>query len=131
MAQTLTIQDETVMGDVIQSFTIQIPTETVTVADLIRERVYQEVAAYNSKQPDQFRGLIQPSDIERQLNRSAPRSFKPIDSEKQYYVALDAFKNNRIIVLVDDKQAEQLEEEVSLTDQSRVSFIRLIPLVGG
>lgn len=131
MVQTLTIQDETVMGDVIQSFTIEIPTDTMTVSELIRERVFQEVATYNNKQPTQFRGLIQPSDIELQLNQATPRSFKPIDPEKQYYVALDAFKNNRIIVLVNDKQAEQLEEQVSLTAHSHVSFIRLIPLVGG
>ena len=48
---------------------LEFPTERITVRELIRERVYQEVQDFNRKQGERvFRGLVQPTDAERVLN---------------------------------------------------------------
>ena len=59
---------------------------------------------------------------------SAPRA---IDAERQVYIALDAFQKNGFFVLVDDLQAESLEQVVRLRSGTEVSFVKLTPLVGG
>lgn len=129
--QTLTIQDETATGTPINEFQIQLSAEEVTLKEIIEERVKAEVEAYNQKPAEFFRGLIQPSAAEKTLNGFKMKSRKAIDSEKQTYVALDAFLKNGFFVLIDDLQAESLEQRVRITDRTRVSFIKLTPLVGG
>lgn len=42
--------------------------EQITVRELIRSRVYQEVKDFNTQQPEFFRGLIQPTETEQTLN---------------------------------------------------------------
>ena len=69
MAVTLMIRDETSSGDVYHERPLEFPTERITVRELIRERVYQEVQDFNLKSDEQvFRGLVQPTDAERVLN---------------------------------------------------------------
>ena len=68
MSTTLTIRDETTTGELLGKTVVEFLTERITVRQLIRSRVYQEVHDYNTKQPEYFRGLVQPSDAEKTLN---------------------------------------------------------------
>ena len=86
---------------------------------------------YNLERPERFHGLVQPTDLERMLNGPAERRFRPIDADRQVEVALQAFRENRFLVLLPDRQAERLDERVELADGVEVSFLRLVPLVGG
>jgi len=54
-----------------------------------------------------------------------------IDAEKQTYVALDAFQKNGFFMLVNDYQVGDLHEEILVDEHTKVSFVRLTPLVGG
>jgi len=101
------------------------------VRELIRARIYQEVQDYNQKQPEYFRGLVQPNDVERMLNGYKLRTKRKIDWEEQYRQALDAFERNRFFVLVGDKQADSLDQEFEVKVDTEVSFVKLVPLVGG
>jgi hypothetical protein len=68
---TVMIRDETASGDAIHEFPLEFESENITVRDLIRERVYQEVSEYNfrnRREGGEFRGLVQPTDAERTLN---------------------------------------------------------------
>ena len=77
MPVTLTIRDETTSGDVYGERPLEFPTERITVRDLIRERVYQEVQDFNRDQGERvFRGLVQPTDAERVLN-GKPTEYPP------------------------------------------------------
>jgi hypothetical protein len=131
MSVTLTIYDETLSGEKTPRFTLDVAAQRITVRDLIRDRVYQEVQNYNQTQPEYFRGLVQPTDSEQVLNGYKMPKQRSIDWEKQYEKALQAFQNNGFIILVNDRQVEDLEEEIELTDELPISFLRLIPLVGG
>jgi hypothetical protein len=127
----LTIKDETFGGKVLSEIRLEFETEKVTVRDIISERVMQEVNHYNEKLPERFNGLVEPSEAEKTVNGYKLKPKKLIDAEKQVYVALDAFQQNAFFVLIDDLQAESLEQEVTLKEETKVSFIKLTPLIGG
>ena len=125
---TLTVRDETTSGEVLHALELQLAEERLTVRDLIATRVRQEVAEHNAKRMlGGFRGLVQPAEEERKLNRGPKR----IDAEQQVAVALRAFERGSVLLLVDDRQVEALDEEITLTPSSSVSFLKLVPLVGG
>jgi hypothetical protein len=134
MSTTLTIRDETTSsfsGDNDEEFTLDVLTERITVRELIRTRVYREVRDYNLRQPEYFRGLVQPTDAERTLNGFKVRRGRRIDPEKQFEGAVESFYRNGFLVLVNDRQVDELEEEIEIRPDTTVTFLKLVPLVGG
>ena len=132
MPATLTINDQTPGGKTTQSVTLEFPTERTTVRELIRSRVYQEVQDYNRRQPETFHGLVQPTAAERALNGGFKlRKGREIDWKQQVEKAFDAFSRNGFFILVDERQVEDLDEEIELRHGTQVNFVKLTPLVGG
>jgi hypothetical protein len=127
----ITIKDETFAGKILQELDIEFESEMATVRDIIAGRVTKEVENYNNKMPVYFNGLIEPSDAEKTLNGYKLKPKVLIDVEKQVYVALNAFQNNGFFVLVDNIQSENLDQEIALRNNMKISFIKLTPLVGG
>jgi hypothetical protein len=128
---TITILDQAIAGGSVDELTLDILAERLTVRELIRSRVYQEVEDYNRKRPETFRGLVRPTDAEQTLNGVKLRRGRDIDCKDQFNKACEAFERNGFFVLVDDRQAESLDEEIELTPATRVRFVKLVPLVGG
>lgn len=131
MPATLTIRDETVSGQSLREWALEFLTERITVRELIRSRVYQEVKDYNAKRPEIYQGLVQPSDAEQTLNGFKLRKAQQINWETQFNKAIEAFEANQILILVGDKQVEGLEDEIEVKPSTKVTFLRLTPLVGG
>ena len=131
MPATLTIRDETTAGQTLHEWSLEFLTDRVTVRELIRSRVYQEVQDYNLKQPEVFRGLVEPTDAERTLNGFKLRKGRQIDWKQQFDKALKAFEQNRVLILIGDRQAGSLDEEIEVKPGTQVTFLRLVPLVGG
>jgi hypothetical protein len=131
MALVLTVIDETPGGGSTGELTLEFLTEHITARELIRSRVYQEVTEYNASLPGHFKGLVQPSEAERTLNGYRLHGRRKIDWEAQYARALEAFQRNGLLILVDDRQVTELDEEIILRHDSAVSFLKLLPLVGG
>lgn len=136
MTATLTIRDETTGGTEQHRFTLDFPTERITVRELIRERVYQEVQDYNREKSGPFRGLVQPTDAEIALNGPGSGGFKikpgrEIDWKAQFEKACEAFERSRVLVLIGDRQAASLDEVIEITRGTEVTFLKLVPLVGG
>ncbi len=131
--KSLIIQDETLLGDVLHRLELSFEQTTITVADLISERVKQEVMRQNEQQENRYY-LIQPSEKELLLNKKNIAIKPPktlIDAEKQIYVALDAFQKNYFLILVGNQQVERLDEKIILSDTLPISFVKMTPLVGG
>lgn len=84
-----------------------IPSE-ITLRDLVRTRVREEVARSNA----------------------APKQ-RRVDWEPQADRAIEAFERNGFFVLVDDRQVTELDEELTLTADSDIRFVRLVQLAGG
>ena len=54
-----------------------------------------------------------------------------IEWERQADAAITAFQRNGFFVLVNGRQAIELDEEISVADTEDVAFVKLMPLVGG
>ena len=132
---TITLRDETNVGTLVQELEIEIEDYTTTAKDLIAARVKKEVELYNETSKEFYNnGLVTPTAYEKTLNkRSNILKIKrvKVDFEKQLYIALKAFQQNGFFILIDDQQCETLEAEIQLKPDSKISFLKLTPLVGG
>lgn len=131
MKSIITIKDETLSGKINSEFTISTDQESMSIAEIIKERVYQEVQDYNEKMPEYFRGLVQPTNAEKVLNGYKLKQRRQIDPEKQTYLALGAFQKNSFFILVNDRQITDIDEKIHLRKDMKISFLKLTPLVGG
>jgi hypothetical protein len=131
MPATVTIHDETSSGQKTHSFTLECLTERMTVRELLRARIYQEVQDYNTREPEYFRGLVEPTQAERTLNGYRLHERRKLDWQEQFQRAVEAFERNGFFVLVGNRQAERLEEDFEVKVDTEVSFVKLVPLVGG
>src|SRR5882757_6494564 len=102
---TLLIHDETTSGQKTSSFTLDCLTERLTVRELIRARIYQEVQDYNLKEPEYFRGLVEPTQAERTLNGFKLKAKRKIDWQEQFQRACESFERNGFFILVGSRQA--------------------------
>jgi hypothetical protein len=132
MAATVIIRDEEMTGRVVQEFSLEFPAETITVRELIRSRVYQEVKDHNvTASSHVFQGLVQPEEAEQKLNGPRERVRGQINWKKQFDKAVEAFTQGKMLVLVGDQQAETLEQPIVIAAKTEVTFMRLVPLAGG
>ncbi|MFE5893718.1 hypothetical protein ACFQ6E_32885 [Streptomyces sp. NPDC056462] len=127
----VTFVDETTSGGRSDGWGLEIAEERLTVRELIRRRVFQKVAEYNARTPEVFQGLVQPRDAERVLNGFAVRTRRRMDPETQTDQALKAFAGNGFLVLVGDRQVTDLDDEIELGLGTEITFLKLVPLVGG
>ncbi|WP_173080905.1 hypothetical protein [Phytohabitans rumicis] len=100
---TVTIVDESLSGSRAEGWALEIFEERLRLDEIIRRRIYQEVTERD------------------------PRT----DWRAEYERALDAFRRNGFVVLVGGHQVTELEHEVELSAGTEVTFLKLIPLVGG
>lgn len=128
---TLVIHDETATGRPVSSISLpDVPTQ-ITVREMVRLRVREEVARHNSAPSQTFRGLVQPSDAEVSVNGFRLHKPRRLDWEKQADVAEAAFLRNGFFILAGDRQVESLDDVVDLTTDPRIAFVKLTALVGG
>ena len=131
MATTLTCYDEAMNGDKQDAFTIELASAQTTLREIIRSRIYQEVSDYNQHKGDIFKGLVKPSDTEQVLNGYKLKKPRLINWEEQADNAIQAFLRNGFFVMIDNKQRTELDEIITITPETMVSFVKLVPLVGG
>src|SRR5262249_49819856 len=108
--------------------------------DLIAHVVTQEVAAFENRQearrldrvlsPKQIdegeaRGKISPEARDPKLPPA-----KPVDVDAAIATALEAFVDGMYLVVIDGEEYRDLEQFVRLSDESRLTFIRLTFLAG-
>ena len=77
---TLTITDETAVGNLLNELRLQFDSEYITVKELIATRVKEEVILYKKRVGDYRTGLVLPADLEKRLNK---KKVITIDEEKQ------------------------------------------------
>ncbi|KAA2243171.1 hypothetical protein F0L74_11695 [Chitinophaga agrisoli] len=125
------IRDKSLTGKVAQEFELELEASTITVRELIRSRVHQEVNIFNSNRSVPYMGLVEPGAKELLLNPARSNGLRQQDPVKQAEIALKAFDNNGFLLLVDNKQCTDLNDEINLQPDTTISFIKLTPLVGG
>ncbi|RVX44078.1 hypothetical protein EDD27_6800 [Nonomuraea polychroma] len=129
---TVTFRDETATGRPLDEFSLPGLPDRITARELVRLRVREEVARFNARPAPRFNGLVQPVEAEVELNGYRVDSGRGrIDWERQADVAERAFQRNGFLLLVGERQIEDLAEMIDLTADPVVSFVKLVPLVGG
>jgi hypothetical protein len=128
---TVTFRDETATGRPLTEWAVTGQPERMTVRELIRLRVREEVTRYNAGPGSHFNGLVRPDDAESELNGYRLREPRRIDWERQAEIAERAFLSNGFFVLAGDHQAADLDEVVDLTAEPDLVFIKLVALAGG
>jgi hypothetical protein len=129
MAVALRIVDQTLGVPRHVSRELQLVSERITLRELLKRRIEEEVAELNAGQ-NETQPLIVPTEQERQLNGTGSRR-QPIDPEKQLAAAVKAFERRRIVVIVDDRRVLDLDQPIVVTPDMEVRFLKLVPLVGG
>ncbi|MFC8040367.1 hypothetical protein ACFUOZ_13535 [Paenarthrobacter sp. NPDC057355] len=108
--------------------------DVITVEELIRWRVREEVARHNALAGSRTT-VVAVSATERELNaRGAQRTVKgpgPGSWENQADAAIKGFERNAFVVLVDDRQLCSLSDQIDVSKATEATFIKLVPLVGG
>ncbi|MFJ7422830.1 hypothetical protein ACIQXD_30135 [Streptomyces uncialis] len=118
----VTFVDETTSGGAGGGWELAIAEERLALRELIRRRVFQEVAEHHARgAAGEFHGLVRPT------GRTPGR----VDPEAQTELALRAFAASGFLVLVGDRQVTGLDEEIELPIGTEVTFLKLVPLVGG
>ncbi len=111
--------------------TLVVAEPLLTLRELIRARVTQEVQAYNAQHTEYFQGMVQPAGAELTLNGYRLRQPRQLDLEQQVATALAAFETYGFVVLIDDQQVDDLDAQIALRPDLAVTFLKLVPLVGG
>jgi len=108
---------------------LRLASERTTLRELLTRRIEEEVAALNAGS-DMMQPLVVPTERERSLNDRPPKS-RMIDAGRQLTAAIEAFERTRILVVVNDRQVQDLDQPLIVTPDTEVRFIKLVPLVGG
>lgn len=133
----ITIKEEVFGTGKINEIPIQFSSERITLSDLIQQKVSAKIKEVNHDIKTKNISPFYKTTQEQVLNqdaiqkRFAKLNDGTIDPEKAGYEALSGFQRNVFFVIIDGKQREDLEEELTLTQNSEVRFIQLMPLVGG
>ena len=120
---------------------LKLASERITPREIIQRRVESEVEALNKRKlahaagQDRSRSFlidVEATSPEAVLNRPL-MGRKPVlvHVEREATRAFQAFEKQRFIMLLDDKQIEALDDEVTVRAESQIVFLYLVPLKGG
>jgi len=98
---------------------------SVTLGDLLWERVRREVESFNQDGAEIYNGLVAPEESERVLTGYRLKRRYALDAEQEYQRAVRAFEANRFLVLAGGRPVEALGDEIDLAAAHEVEFVRL------
>jgi hypothetical protein len=123
---TICIKDQS-LQEAQQPWYLEIIEEQTTLREIIRRRLYQEISEYQAKKRSQLPCFLIPT-----LSCQTARELLPsFDWQRYSEQAIHAFEKRSYIVLVDNQQITHLDAPITLHIQSTVTFLKLMPLIGG
>jgi hypothetical protein len=131
MTVALKIIDQTPGGHPPVVRQLRLASERITLRELLARRIAEEVAAINAGDDDIRPLVVAPSEQERRLNGEPAKQRPNVDAARQLAAAIEAFERTRILVVVNRRQLLDLDEDITVTPDTEVRFIKLVPLVGG
>lgn len=110
----------------------------LTLAQLIDRIVRQEVKSFHDRQrARQFIRALSAEQIESAAERgkvemgASEVGVQTADPDQAVGAALQAFEDGLYLVIIDEQEQRDLEKQVFLNPDSRITFIRLAMLTGG
>jgi hypothetical protein len=111
--------------------------DRVTLRDLIVRVVRAEVEAFRTRQEERrlvkalSRADIDQGAAKGKIDMGGRQVKQAVDEEDAVGTALQAFEDGLYLVVVDGEEQRDLDREVFVQPDSRVTFIRLAMLAGG
>jgi hypothetical protein len=112
------------------------PDEPVTLRDLIACIVAEEVRAFEQRQEQrQLARILTEGEIEAGLARGRVDAggrdrHQKVNAEEAVATALQAFEDGIYLVFLDDEEQKDLDRQVFLRTDSKLTFVRLVMLAG-
>jgi hypothetical protein len=113
---------------------LRVVSRQISAADLICRWVDLALAQRTEgKAVDTAARHVHPDEVALHPGQQARRRLPPAPPtpEAAHAKAIAAFRSGKILLLVDDRQIEDIEALIGLTDATEITFLRLVPLVGG
>jgi hypothetical protein len=121
----INVKEEGFISKLLDPLKIEISLKPITIKELIVLKVTDEFEKICSKDFTlSQKGQSQTQ--EKTKNRS-----KNMDLEQNVYRALEGFQKNVFFILINDNQAENLNDKIIIQENTTITFIKLMPLVGG
>ena len=111
--------------------------ERLKLRDLITRVVIEEVEAFHKRlQERRLAFILSSKEIEQgrikgKIDSGERDLQQQVDPESAVGTALQAFEDGLYYVFVDDVQKTELDQELYLKSESKITFIRLVALAGG
>lgn len=125
------LQKQSTFGVIERYIHLQLESQQVTLANLFRQQIQARLLAWQCQHKVNIADH-QLDQYEKSLNTQQSNAwFEQLDIEQQVEQAIQLFRKQRFLVLVDDQQIQNLDETFAINEHSVIQFICLIPLVGG
>lgn len=110
----------------------------LTLRDLIERIVVEQVALFRTRQQDrQFLRALTAAEINDAVDRGkvdlggSEVPIQDVDEEQAIANAIQAFEDGIYLVVIDQQEQKDLDKQLFLNEESRITFIRLTMLSGG
>jgi hypothetical protein len=108
---------------------LALPASTLTVRELIAQKVAQEVAEVAAQQRPGLSGeYLDPEELIRATSLDA---LAPGTVAEEIERAQQAFAERAYMIVIDEQPIWDPDAVVTLVPQNRIEFIKILPLVGG
>lgn len=110
--------------------------ESLTLRDLITRIVHEEVQAFTRRQEQRkLVRILTEGEIQAGLERGRVDSggrdlHQKVDAEHAVATALQAFEDGIYLVFLDDEEQHELDKQIYLRPDSKLTFVRLVMLAG-
>lgn len=115
----MVMRDQSRAGHVLGGARVADLPERVSVRDVVRRRIRDEVATYNAEPGLVFRGLVQPADAVRHSDGFRMREPRPLDAEL-LIAAAEAAVGLGLLLLRLDEQPVGLDEVIVTADHDEL-----------
>ena len=131
MKEMMTIHDEDARGNRTHTARLVNEEDNLTVEAIIRLRVESEVKRFNTQRPICFFSLVQPEGVDITPKGYRLKEHRNIDAAAQCTIAVAAFEKKSFIVNANGKDYQSLDENVEINDDTEISFIKFMEIIGG
>jgi hypothetical protein len=123
-----------------RAFTLYVASERISARDVVAGHVREEVsrlndlARRNHAKHDSVASFLvgdHSHALERKLNLPGRKGVRLLDPDEEIKAAFDGIAARQVIMLFDDYEVDDLDADLTVTDHNTITFLRLVPLVGG
>lgn len=113
------------------------PENRMRLRDLIARVVQEEVRAFQQRQEERrlarilTKGEVEQAIVRGKVDMGERDSKQKVDPQAAVETALQAFEDGLYYVFVGGEQVQNLDDEVTVRADTRVTFMRLVALAGG